>query len=119
MVATALDLSEDPDLSRLNLGRHAHRLGFGGHFLTKSQNYSTTFGANTPATYLAKTLASQGALVPNYYGTGHVSLDNYVSMISGQSGTPQTIFDCQTYQDFTSTGVGDYGQVLGLSLIHI
>ncbi len=45
MVATALSLSEDPALARLNLARHAHRLGFGGHFLTKSQNYSTTFGA--------------------------------------------------------------------------
>ena len=84
----------------------------------ENESYSTTFGANTPATYLAKTLASQGALVPNYYGTGHVSLDNYVSMISGQAGTPQTIFDCQTYQDFTSTGVGDNGQVLGSGCVY-
>jgi hypothetical protein len=27
-----------------NLGRWAHQLGFGGHFLTKSRRYSTTFG---------------------------------------------------------------------------
>jgi len=45
MVATALNLSDDDALTRLNFGRHAHRLGFGGHFLTKSQYYSTTFGS--------------------------------------------------------------------------
>jgi hypothetical protein len=45
MVATALELGADPAFSDLNLARHAHRLGFGGHFLTKSRSYSTTFGA--------------------------------------------------------------------------
>jgi hypothetical protein len=45
MVATALTLSADPTLARLNLARHAHRLGYGGHFLTKSRHYSTTFSA--------------------------------------------------------------------------
>ena len=34
-----------PRSADLNLARHAHRLGFGGHFLTKSRRYSTTFGA--------------------------------------------------------------------------
>ena len=56
----------------------------------ENENYSTTFGASTPSPYLAKTLTSQGALLSGYYGTGHVSLDNYVSMLSGQPGTPQT-----------------------------
>ena len=45
MVATALDLGADPALEDLRLDRHAHRLGFGGHFLTKSRGYSTSFGA--------------------------------------------------------------------------
>jgi hypothetical protein len=45
MVATALTLSADPALARLKLARHAHRLGYGGHFLTKSRSYSTTFAA--------------------------------------------------------------------------
>ncbi len=45
MVATALELDVDPAMQHLNLARHAHRLGFGGHFLTKSRGYSTTFGA--------------------------------------------------------------------------
>ena len=44
MVATAWSLGGDPDLESFSLRRHAHRLGYSGHFLTKSRNYSTTFG---------------------------------------------------------------------------
>ena len=39
------ELGADPAFAGLNLARYAHRLGFGGHFLTKSRSYSTTFGA--------------------------------------------------------------------------
>ncbi len=53
----------------------------------ENENYSTTFGSSTKAPYLAQTLAAQGAMVQQYYGTGHVSLDNYISMISGQAPT--------------------------------
>jgi len=35
MVATALELDADPACRHLTLVRHAHRLGYGGHFLTK------------------------------------------------------------------------------------
>jgi hypothetical protein len=45
MAATAWTLGEELERSHLGLRRHAHRLGYGGHFLTKSRNYSTTFGA--------------------------------------------------------------------------
>jgi hypothetical protein len=38
----------------------------------------------TENTYL-QNLPSQGALLTNYYGTGHSSLDNYLSMVSGQA----------------------------------
>ena len=69
----------------------------------ENKSFSTTFGSTSPVPYLTQTLASQGAQLSGYYGTGHVSLDNYVSMISGQAGTPQTISDCQTYADFTAT----------------
>jgi phosphatidylinositol-3-phosphatase len=36
----------------------------------ENEGYSTTFGANTPSPYLAKTLTAQGALLSGYYGTG-------------------------------------------------
>ena len=70
-----------------------------------NENYATTFGANSKAPYLSQTLASQGAMVPQYYGTEHVSLDNYISMIRGQAPTNDTDNDCITYSDDKLTGV--------------
>jgi hypothetical protein len=86
----------------------------------ENQNYATTFGSSTKIPYLAQTLAGQGALLQGYYGTGHVSLDNYVSMVSGQAGTSQTVADCTTYQDFTasSTSLSGYGQILGSGCVY-
>jgi hypothetical protein len=45
MIETAWDLGGDERYEALNLRRWAHMLGFRGHFLTKSQRYSVTFGA--------------------------------------------------------------------------
>ncbi len=60
----------------------------------ENKNYSDTFGTSTQDPYLQKTLVPMGALLTEYYGTGHVSLDNYISMISGQAPTPDTDDDC-------------------------
>jgi hypothetical protein len=86
----------------------------------ENKNYAQTFGPTTAAPYLATTLAAQGALLQGYYGTGHVSLDNYVSMISGQLGTPQTTSDCATFADFnrSAPGLTPYGQVLGTGCVY-
>jgi len=86
----------------------------------ENKSFSTTFGSTSPVPYLTQTLASQGAQLSGYYGTGHVSLDNYVSMISGQAGTPQTISDCQTYADFTasSSTPAANGQILGSGCVY-
>jgi hypothetical protein len=86
----------------------------------ENENYATTFGSSSAAPkapYLATTLAAQGALVQNYYGTGHVSLDNYISMLSGQSPTPQTDNDCITYQDMAQSGTTSDGQVIGTGCV--
>jgi hypothetical protein len=45
MATTAWLIGEEPEFELFGLQRHAHRLGYGGHFLTKSRTYSTTFGA--------------------------------------------------------------------------
>jgi hypothetical protein len=45
MITTAWELGGLADYEELNLRRWAHMLGFRGHFLTKSQRYSTTFTA--------------------------------------------------------------------------
>jgi hypothetical protein len=59
----------------------------------ENENESATFGPSSPATYL-NSLVSQGVFLPNYYGTGHVSLDNYLAMVSGQPGNGLSNSDC-------------------------
>jgi hypothetical protein len=79
----------------------------------ENEDAATTFGPNSPAPYLSKTLRSQGAFIPNYYGTGHNSNDNYLSMISGQAPNPQTQGDCPIFTEFMPDVLGSYGQAVG------
>jgi len=80
--------------------------------LLENKNYEDTFGTSTQDPYLQHTLVSQGALLTQYYGTGHVSLDNYIALISGQSPTPDTANDCATFTDVEQTGTTSDGQVI-------
>ncbi len=66
----------------------------------ENENADSTFGPETEIPYLANTMRSQGAYLPNYYATGHESLDNYISMVSGQAPNAETQADCQLYSDF-------------------
>ncbi len=68
--------------------------------ILENEDYTTSFGPDSAAPYLATTLPAQGALLSSYYGTGHESNDNYISMISGQGPNPDTQLDCQIYSDF-------------------
>src|SRR5262252_9188283 len=70
----------------------------------ENQGYDTTFAPTTRATYLADTLTKQGALLKQYYGIGHFSLDNYIAMISGMPATGLTQIDCPRFVDFVQTG---------------
>jgi hypothetical protein len=45
MAETAWALGADAGFQPYGLRRHAHGLGYGGHFLSKSQGYSTSFSA--------------------------------------------------------------------------
>src|SRR5206468_1350207 len=77
----------------------------------ENENAADTFGPESPAPYLSQTLRSKGTFLPNYYGIGHLSLDNYIAMVSGQGPNSQTQSDCQFYTDFlpgTPTGDGQY-----------
>jgi hypothetical protein len=58
-----------------------------------------TAGLTDP--YLNCTLVPQGMYLQNYYSTGHVSLDNYLSETAGVPGNADTLSDCQLYMDFT------------------
>ena len=70
----------------------------------ENETSTSTFGDPTADPYLAQTLPKAGAYLPNYYGTGHESNDNYVSMVSGQAPNPQNQGDCQVYSEFVGSG---------------
>ena len=78
----------------------------------ENEDYNTTFGAATQAPYLARTLVARGVLLRQYFGTGHVSVGNYIAMISGQAATPQTQLASQVYDAFTVTGSTAAGQTI-------
>jgi phospholipase C len=59
----------------------------------ENEDASATFGDASPAKYL-KSLRSKGVFLPNYFGTGHASLDNYIAMASGQAPQPLDMGDC-------------------------
>ena len=75
--------------------------------MLENEGYSATFGTPSADPYLATTLPSKGALLSNYYGTGHLSNDNYISFISGQAPNPSNQADCQTFADFPATATLD------------
>ncbi len=70
----------------------------------ENESSSSTFGDPSADPYLAKTLPSEGAFLPDYYATGHESNDNYIAMISGQAPNPQNQGDCQIYDNFVGAG---------------
>ena len=62
--------------------------------ILENKSYDATFTGLNQNTYLWKTLPEQGVLLKKYYGTGHSSMDNYLSLVSGQSPNEDTQEDC-------------------------
>ncbi|MDQ2851329.1 MAG: alkaline phosphatase family protein [Actinomycetota bacterium] len=62
--------------------------------ILENKSYDATFTGLNQNSYLWKTLPAQGALLKNYYGTGHYSMDNYMTAVSGQATQPDTQADC-------------------------
>ena len=84
----------------------------------ENESASTTFGAGSPAPYLSTTLRSEGAYLPNYYGVGHESNDNYIAMISGQAPSAQNQADCQFYDNLEPGTIGSDGQAEGTGCVY-
>jgi hypothetical protein len=88
----------------------------------ENENGATSFpsSGSPPSPYLAQTLPSMGVFLPNYYGIGHASLDNYIGMISGQAPDNETRADCGTYSDFAalSPSLDANGQATGSGCVY-
>jgi phospholipase C len=59
----------------------------------ENQNFDASWGPASVAHYL-NSLRGQGVFDDLYFGIGHVSLDNYIAMISGQPANPLSGTDC-------------------------
>jgi len=75
-----------------------HRIKHVFVIVLENEGFDVTFGPNSKAPFLSKTLTSRGVLLNQYFGTGHVSLDNYIAMSSGQAATSDTRNDCQIFK---------------------
>ena len=83
--------------------------------ILENKSYDATFTGLNQNSYLWKTLPSQGVELTNYYGTGHFSQDNYLSLVSGQAPEQDTQSDCSVENfDFGSnTSIIKHGQNVG------
>ncbi|HEV3034407.1 MAG TPA: alkaline phosphatase family protein [Solirubrobacteraceae bacterium] len=82
------------------------------------QGFNQAFGPGAPATYLSKTLVSQGELLNDYYAVSGGELANEIALISGQGPTVQTAEGCPLYTGITPGTVGATGQVLGSGCVY-
>jgi hypothetical protein len=74
--------------------------------ILENKSYDATFTGLNQNSYLWKTLPKQGVLLKNYYGTGHSSMDNYLSMVSGQAPEEDTQSDCSVENNNFSSNSG-------------
>jgi phosphatidylinositol-3-phosphatase len=86
--------------------------------MLENEDYSATFGEPASDPYLAKTLPAEGALLEEYYSTGHESNDNYISLISGQPPNPDNQADCQYFTEFAAPIVESDGVVNGVGCVY-
>ncbi len=92
----------------------------------ENESFGYTFGkpGEKQAPYLTKTLPAKGALLDDYYGVGHDSLDNYTAMISGQAPNYELGQDCGLYEPFIQFGGENfdkwtkYGQLSGEGCVY-
>jgi phosphatidylinositol-3-phosphatase len=81
--------------------------------MLSDEPYAATFGPESTAPYLSRTLERRGTLLARYYGVAQGQLANGVALLSGQGPTPATAADCPTYEPVTPATDGGEGQVLG------
>lgn len=83
----------------------------------ENKGFATTWGPDSPASYLSTTLRARGVLLDQYFGTAHNSQPNYVAQISGQGPNPQMQGDCQVFSDFTEVTTVAPGQAVGTGCV--
>ena len=86
--------------------------------MLENEDYATTFGAPAADPYLAQTLPGEGALLTDYYATGHASNDNYISIVSGQPPNVENQIDCPVFSDFVFGSLSASGVEGGIGCVY-
>jgi hypothetical protein len=84
----------------------------------ENEGYAATFGNPASDPYLASTLPAEGALLENYFATGHASNDNYISLVSGQPPNPQNQADCPSFDEMTGATMLPSGVETGTGCVY-
>jgi len=106
-----------------SLSPRARAPGKPGHIfilLLENESYPRTFSPTSLAPYLAHELPAKGALLRNYYGIGHNSLDNYIALVSGQAPNEDTQRDCTKFVEFKldQPQLDENGQAIGRGCVY-
>jgi phosphatidylinositol-3-phosphatase len=86
--------------------------------MLENEDYASTFGEPAGDPYLAQTLPAEGALLEDYYATGHESNDNYISIVSGQPPNPDNQADCQLFDEFLAPATLSDGVESGIGCVY-
>ncbi len=86
--------------------------------MLENEDYASTFDEPSADPYLARTLPAEGALLEDYYATGHESNDNYVSIVSGQPPNPDNQADCQDFDEFPLSEANSEGVEEGIGCVY-
>jgi hypothetical protein len=92
--------------------KHVFLIVLDGH------GYEEAFGKESPAPYLAETLAGEGKLLSNYYAVTQGGLANEIALLSGQGPTPQISLNCPEYTAIAPGTVSAEGQVEGEGCVY-
>ncbi|HSR94722.1 MAG TPA: alkaline phosphatase family protein [Solirubrobacterales bacterium] len=84
----------------------------------EGHGYEEAFGDQSQAPYLAKTLAGEGKLLPNYFAVTQGALANEIALLSGQGPTPQTAANCPEYTAIVPGALSAEGQVEGAGCVY-
>src|SRR3954452_3147912 len=84
----------------------------------ENKDYDLSFGPQAKSPQLGQVLPSKGVLLTQYYGIAHLSLPNYIAMVSGQGPNPATQSDCQIFQEFLPGTIGADGQAMGAGCVY-
>jgi phosphatidylinositol-3-phosphatase len=88
--------------------------------MLENESYESTFAEHSKAPYLAHALPARGALLRDYYSIGHLSLGNYIALISGQAPNQATQLDCPQFAEFraAAAALDGRGQLPGVGCVY-